>query len=43
MSNRKRTNGRNIQTIKCSEFIKRDGQKVKNPEAGKLKQIKHSQ
>lgn len=43
MSNRKRTNGRTIQTIKCAEFIKRDGKTIKNPEAGKLKQIKHSQ
>jgi hypothetical protein len=41
MSNRKRTSGRKVQTIKCAETIVVKGKKVNNPEAGRLKQIKH--
>lgn len=41
MNNRKRTNSRNIQTIVCSKTVIRDKKEVKNPDAGKLKQIKH--
>jgi hypothetical protein len=40
-NNRKRTKSRNIQTIRCDDMIVRKGQKVLNPEAGRLKQIKH--
>jgi hypothetical protein len=40
-NNRKRIASRKIQTIKCADIIIRDGEKIKNPDAGKLKQIKH--
>ncbi len=44
MNNRKRTKGRKIQTIivpknKTKEV---DGIKIKHPDAGKIKQIKHN-
>ena len=40
-NNCKRSAGRRVQTIRCAEKITVDGEMVSNPEAGRLKQIKH--